>query len=354
MAGSARSALLIWCRRLVAVVSLLAAVFESAKAQPPQRATTPSLAQLVTPALPDAGQADRRGAVILYEEDPALPQGRRSYGAVTWRTEPAGDSTRLAVRADVAMPDRKLTLTLLIRKNSDASLAASHTLRFAFALPRDFDGGGVANVPGVLMKPAEPMKGTPLVGLAVKLAENVFLIELSDADATKASNIELLATRAWLDVPLALVNTRRGILTFEKGPSGERAFREAFAAWGEAPPAASAGSGSRPEPLLDVPLPPPPGGGYVVQVSTQRSQADAEAAYRALQEKYPSVLASRRPIILRADLGEKGVYFRASVGPFTTPDEATQFCGSLKSAGGQCVVAVLQPARTQDMRARKQ
>jgi hypothetical protein len=80
------------------------------------------------------------------------------------------------------------------------------------------------------------------------------------------------------------------------------------------------------------------GGGYLVQVSSQRNEADAQASYRALQGKFPAVLASRAPVIKRADLGDKGVYYRALVGPFGSPDEASQFCGSLKSAGGQCVV----------------
>ena len=53
---------------------------------------------------------------------------------------------------------------------------------------------------------------------------------------------------------------------------------------------------------------------------------------------FPNVLGSRSPVIKRADLGEKGVYYRAMVGPFGSPDEASQFCGSLKTAGGQCVV----------------
>ncbi len=79
-------------------------------------------------------------------------------------------------------------------------------------------------------------------------------------------------------------------------------------------------------------------GGYLVQVSSQRNEADAQASYRALQGKFPSVLGSRAPVIKRADLGEKGVYYRAMVGPFGSSDEASQFCGSLKSAGGQCVV----------------
>lgn len=79
-------------------------------------------------------------------------------------------------------------------------------------------------------------------------------------------------------------------------------------------------------------------GGYLVQVSSQRNEADAQASYKALQGKFPTVLGSRSPVIKRADLGEKGVYYRAMVGPFNSPDEATQFCGNLKTAGGQCVV----------------
>ena len=79
-------------------------------------------------------------------------------------------------------------------------------------------------------------------------------------------------------------------------------------------------------------------GGYLVQVASQKSEADAQASYKALQTKYPSVLGSHSPLIKRADLGEKGVYYRAMVGPFGSSDEASQFCGNLKSAGGQCVV----------------
>lgn len=80
------------------------------------------------------------------------------------------------------------------------------------------------------------------------------------------------------------------------------------------------------------------GGGYLVQVSSQKNEADAQASYKVLQGKFPAVLGSRTPLIKRADLGDKGIYYRAMVGPFDSPDEASQFCGSLKTAGGQCVV----------------
>jgi hypothetical protein len=82
----------------------------------------------------------------------------------------------------------------------------------------------------------------------------------------------------------------------------------------------------------------PTKGAYVVQVSSQRSDEDARASYQVLQAKYPTLLGSYLPMIYRSDLGEKGVFFRAAVGPFQTPEEASRFCGDLKEAGGQCVV----------------
>jgi hypothetical protein len=80
------------------------------------------------------------------------------------------------------------------------------------------------------------------------------------------------------------------------------------------------------------------GGAYVVQVSAQKTEDEARASYQTLQQKYPSVLSGREANIRRADLGDKGVYFRAQIGPFATADQANSFCGDLKAAGGQCIV----------------
>jgi SPOR domain len=82
----------------------------------------------------------------------------------------------------------------------------------------------------------------------------------------------------------------------------------------------------------------PAAGAYVVQISSQRSDEDARASYQVLQAKYPTLLGSYLPMIYRSDLGDKGVFYRAAVGPFQTPEDASRFCGDLKTAGGQCVV----------------
>ncbi len=79
-------------------------------------------------------------------------------------------------------------------------------------------------------------------------------------------------------------------------------------------------------------------GGYVVQLSSQRTESDAHATFRSLQSKFPNELGNRQVIIRRADLGSKGIVYRSNVGPFATVQEASRFCASYKAAGGQCIV----------------
>jgi hypothetical protein len=79
-------------------------------------------------------------------------------------------------------------------------------------------------------------------------------------------------------------------------------------------------------------------GSYAVQVSSQRSEADAQAAYHSLQAKYPNQLGGRQVLIRKADLGQKGTFYRALVGPFATVGEANELCSGLKAAGGQCLI----------------
>jgi SPOR domain len=86
------------------------------------------------------------------------------------------------------------------------------------------------------------------------------------------------------------------------------------------------------------PAPAAAGGGYSVQVSSQRSEAEAQAAYRGLQAKYPTQLGSRTATVRQVDLGDKGIYFRTLVGPYGSSEEAAQMCSSLKAAGGSCLV----------------
>jgi hypothetical protein len=78
--------------------------------------------------------------------------------------------------------------------------------------------------------------------------------------------------------------------------------------------------------------------GFVVQLSSQKSESEAMSSFHSLQSKFPNELGGRQPIIRRADLGSKGIFYRTLVGPFGSAHEASQFCASYRAAGGQCVV----------------
>jgi hypothetical protein len=173
--------------------------------------------------------------VVLYEEEPGNPPGRRTDGSVVWSTETAlSDTTgapELALRADIGIPDRKLEMTWRLRRTP--GLSTSHSMEFLFKLPPDFGAGGIINVPGFWMKPTMQTRGAALAGLAVKVKHGYFLIGLSNTPADRERNIQLLKDRPWIDIPIEYTDNRRAILAMEKGTPGEQAFQQAFAAWNE-------------------------------------------------------------------------------------------------------------------------
>ncbi|WP_181703119.1 hypothetical protein [Chthonobacter albigriseus] len=202
-----------------------------AVAQPPVAATAPA-----TPQAGD-GQVLVAQRAILYEEPIPGSEGARLEGRVIWSfvNEPVlpGEPPSPQVRATVEVPDRNITLSLSIRKNSDAALPASHILELSFALPPDFSGRFIDTTPGLILKQTEDARGDPLIGAVAKVSDNLFWLALSGTPQDTPRNIALLRDRQWMDVPIRYGNRRRAILTFEKGAPGEQVFAEAFRAWGQ-------------------------------------------------------------------------------------------------------------------------
>jgi hypothetical protein len=229
---------ILWGRSVVTTVSGLFKS-QSSMVEAPKDASAPASKPKIADRVgqPSDQVAPVAQRVVLYDEDPSDPKGKQYVGSVIWRTEPIKASgtqkADIAVRADIEIPDRKFKMTMSFRRNTDSSLPASHTAELTFILPQDFSGGGVGNVPGILMKSNEQARGTPLAGLAVKVTDGFFLVGLSNVDADRQRNLQLLKERSWFDVPLVYANQRRAIIAIEKGAPGERAFNDAFAAWGE-------------------------------------------------------------------------------------------------------------------------
>ncbi|HZP09625.1 SPOR domain-containing protein [Methyloceanibacter sp.] len=79
---------------------------------------------------------------------------------------------------------------------------------------------------------------------------------------------------------------------------------------------------------------------YVVQVGSKKNQTEALASFADMQQKYPSLLANYRPIVQKADLGTKGVWYRLRIGPIADKAAAAKLCSQLKAQGlPDCLVA---------------
>ncbi|MHC2709829.1 hypothetical protein ACVIWV_009123 [Bradyrhizobium diazoefficiens] len=234
--------ILFWGKPLLQTVSGLFKSSPTQVVEAPKDASQPQSKPKIPdrvgqPSASDQPVAPVAQKVVLYDEDPSDPKGKQYVGSVVWRLEPikasGNQKADVAVRADIEIPDRKFKMTMSFRRNTDSSLPASHTAELTFILPQDFPGGSVSNVPGILMKSNEQARGTPLAGLAVKVTDGFFLVGLSNVDADRARNVQLLKERSWFDVPLVYANQRRAIIAIEKGAPGERAFNDAFAQWGD-------------------------------------------------------------------------------------------------------------------------
>jgi cell division septation protein DedD len=132
-------------------------------------------------------------------------------------------------------------------------------------------------------------------------------------------------------------------------PQAAPAPMPAPAAPAPAPKAAAAPVAADPQSVAAIPPAPKPEAApakpsqYVVQVGSKQNQTEALATFADMQQKYPTLLANYRPMVQKADLGSKGVWYRLRIGPIVDKSAATKLCGQLKSQGHpDCLVMASQ------------
>jgi tetratricopeptide (TPR) repeat protein len=78
--------------------------------------------------------------------------------------------------------------------------------------------------------------------------------------------------------------------------------------------------------------------GWVVQISSATSEDSAWSSWKAMQKSH-KILANQKPVVVKADLGAKGTFFRLRLQGFGDQQAAQSACGKLKSGGVTCFVA---------------
>lgn len=78
--------------------------------------------------------------------------------------------------------------------------------------------------------------------------------------------------------------------------------------------------------------------GWSVQLSSARDEKLAWGTWERLKARHKT-LNDMKPVVVRADLGKKGVYYRLRLGGFDSQSDAQSTCGKLKSRGVSCFVS---------------
>ena len=151
-------------------------------------------------------------------------------GTVEWSsgTDERGLPTLIG-KANI--PARNLAVDVLIRKNSDPSLPASHLMEINFRVSDSFIGGSIAGLPGVLLKNEELVQGKPLVGASARVVGNSFLFALSASPEDINANSGLLTSRKWMDLALIYATGKRAIITLEKDAEAQKLFETVIGVW---------------------------------------------------------------------------------------------------------------------------
>jgi tetratricopeptide (TPR) repeat protein len=79
--------------------------------------------------------------------------------------------------------------------------------------------------------------------------------------------------------------------------------------------------------------------GWTVQLSSQKNEDAAWKFWKTIQTKHAGLLQSKDAMVVEADLGAKGIFYRLRVHKLESKKSANRLCKSLKRRGTACFVS---------------
>jgi hypothetical protein len=186
-----------------------------------------------TPSAPPAPapSAGRAAMLVASADNPQKPAV--SLGSTVWSLIPPAPNqpSTVGVKAEADIPDLKMHATITLRKNTDPTLQATHTidLKFSFAPGAPITGFKDVGLPQ--MRKEDSTAAEALTSVKVKISDTYFLIALAKGEADIARNLDLMQTRSWFDFPLLLNDDRIAKVVFQKSAEGQAMLEKAFDAW---------------------------------------------------------------------------------------------------------------------------
>jgi cell division septation protein DedD len=233
----------------------------------------------------------------------------------------------------------RLPLLIVIALLVLASFAGVVWLAYNQGLERGLVGSPtVIAAPDLPIRSLPPEDGTGLEYTGLKIYNDPVPV---DEEAETSTLAQLPAPSAPLPEPLP------------GPPPAQTASVQAPPAVEPPTPAVTPAPAPAPAPAAQIVAPPPAvtpappaasgsavSGAAVLQVGAYPSVELAEEAWQNFRAQHPVVASGLASDIQRADLGERGIWYRVRVGPFADEGTAVTACDRLKADGGNCFVAV--------------
>jgi hypothetical protein len=198
-----------------------------------QGAAAPATPAPEAPSAPPAPapSAGRAAMLVASADNPQKPAV--SLGSTVWSLIPPapGQPATVAVKAEADIPDLKMHATMTLRKNTDPTLQATHTIDLKFSFAEGAPITGFKDVGLPQMRKEDSTAAEALTSVKVKISDTYFLIALAKGESDTARNLDLMQTRSWFDFPLLLNDDRIAKVVFQKSPEGQAMLEKAFEAW---------------------------------------------------------------------------------------------------------------------------
>ena len=172
-----------------------------------------------------------RAAILIAASDDPQAQPVLHMGTVVWSEIPAGNGQPLALKAVAEVPELKERAEIVISKNVDPKVPASHVIDVRFVPEDGSDFKPVTKMQTPLMHMDDGQRLDQLQGLTVTIVNNHFLVGLAKSDTDLTHNTEMFSSHSWFDFPILLADGHIAKLTIEKGPDGDALMAQALAAW---------------------------------------------------------------------------------------------------------------------------
>jgi tetratricopeptide (TPR) repeat protein len=92
------------------------------------------------------------------------------------------------------------------------------------------------------------------------------------------------------------------------------------------------------EQAVDAPAASPKITGWSVQIASATTEDAAWSTWKKMKARHKS-LSGKEPVVVRADLGTKGVFYRVRLVGYDSQGEANSACSKLKSRGVKCFIS---------------